>query len=64
MLELAISEKGLVTSAEIHTSSGYPELDRAARKAALTARFSPAKKNGDPVPFTIRQPFEFRLLDR
>lgn len=64
LFELSISEKGLVTAATLITSSGFPELDRAARRAVTTARFTPATQDGKPVPFTLRLPIEFRLVDR
>jgi len=57
--DITISEKGVVMAAELVTSSGYPELDRAARKAIMAARFSTGGKS-----HVLRLPIEFKLVDR
>ena len=62
--DIAISEKGAVTGATLVESSGYPELDRAARRAILSARFAPATRDGRAVPHILRLPVEFKLVDR
>jgi len=59
--EITLSEKGLVTGAVLVESSGYPELDRAARRALMSARYIPATRDGVPVSSTLRQPIEFQL---
>lgn len=48
-------------SFEVTRSSGSPRLDRAALRAVGSARFTPAKRAGRPVPSTRSFAFVFRL---
>ena len=59
--EITISEKGVVIAVELLQSSGFSELDRAARQALLAARFTPATQNGASVQFRLVLPIEFDL---
>jgi len=61
--EVAINDKGFVTGTDLIRSSGHSELDNAARRALLAARFTPATRGGEPVPFTLQLPIVFKLLD-
>jgi protein TonB len=58
---MSIDIHGAVAAARILHSSGHALLDEAARKAALTWRFAPALRDGEPVPQLRNQPFTFRL---
>lgn len=48
-----IDETGQVRRSEVHTSSGYPELDAAALRVAELAEFSPALNRDRAVPVWI-----------
>ena len=61
LIEIFVGADGLAESADVIESSGYPELDAAALKAALGARFTPAKSGGRPVGMKVRLPVSFRL---
>ena len=64
VLELDINAQGRVTAASVFASSGYPDLDAAALRAARKARFVPAKSGRDAVAATVRITIEFRLSRR
>ena len=63
-LELAISANGRVESVSVVRSSGYPELDAAAVRAAKNARFTPAKSGRVAVASTARLTITFKLTSR
>jgi protein TonB len=58
---IRIAADGNVLSAKVLKSSGYPEFDAAARAAALKERFSPATRGGDPVEYTLKYTYRFRI---
>jgi len=58
---IRIAKSGSVLSAKVLKSSGYPEFDAAARAAALKERFSPATRGGDPVEYTLKYTYRFRI---
>ncbi len=60
---VTLDAEGSVTSVKIIRGAGYPELDEAARKAALAEQFTPAQKNGVPAPYTLSFTYRFRLED-
>ncbi len=60
-LELRISARGVVEAVTVVTSSGYSELDEAAKRAVKTARFTPAKSGKKSVPTTAQMTLTFRL---
>ena len=64
MLELDVSAHGRVTAAAVLSSSGHPELDAAALRAARKARFVPARSGRSAVAATVRLTIEFRLSGR
>ncbi|MEY2933777.1 MAG: hypothetical protein RL033_4526 [Pseudomonadota bacterium] len=63
MVSVSIDASGRVTGVSIVQSSGQPEFDRAAQQAAQEERFSPALRDGQPVPFTLTYSYRFRIED-
>ena len=55
-----IDEEGQVVRTEIHQSSGYDGLDRAALKVADVIQFTPALNRDKRVPVWISLPISFR----
>ncbi|MCQ2391896.1 MAG: energy transducer TonB [Kiritimatiellae bacterium] len=60
-LEIDVNVLGQAIDVRILISSGFPDLDEAAVKAAKKARFAPATQDGKAVPGRIRLPVEFKL---
>lgn len=60
-LEIEIGVDGVCGAARVAVSCGFAELDAAAVKAALAARFVPAKKGDSPVSSVARLTLSFRL---
>jgi protein TonB len=63
ILDITVAADGSAKSVSLVTSSGFPELDRAAERAALQARFKPGARNGRPVEAAARITIIFRLRD-
>lgn len=61
VLEIRVSERGVVEAVSVVTSSGFAELDAAAVRAARGARFTPAKSAGDAVASKARITLSFKL---
>jgi protein TonB len=61
VVRVRVEADGRPGKVELVESAGCPELDRAALEAVRRARFRPARRRGSPVPWTIEQPFRFRL---
>ena len=61
---VSIDAAGKVTAVKILRSSGHAAFDEAARKAALAERFSPALKDGNPIPYQLSFTYRFRLEDQ
>jgi len=61
VLVASIDASGKVIAVTVAKSSGDPSFDEAARSAALQERFSPALRDGTPVPTTIPFTTHFRL---
>jgi protein TonB len=60
---VSIDATGKVTTVKVLKSSGYPELDEAARVAALSEEFEPATRDGAAIPYTLSYTYRFRLED-
>ena len=60
-LLLKIDENGAVISADIERSSGFSQLDAAAKEAVLNARFNPAKLGSKSVASTAQISLNFTL---
>ncbi|HTQ06857.1 MAG TPA: TonB-dependent receptor [Polyangiaceae bacterium] len=59
-LEIAIGVDGKVSEANVLTGSGIPELDDAAKAAALALEFEPAEIDGVPAPVRIKYKYEIQ----
>ncbi len=63
-LELSINAKGRVDSVAVVASSGFPELDAAAVRAAGKAHFTPARFGRVAIPSAARLTITFKLTGR
>ena len=61
ILEIEIGADRVCVAAKVAVSCGFAELDAAAVKAALAARFVPAKAGNSPVSSVARLTLSFRL---
>lgn len=61
VLEIRVSERGVVEAVSVVVSSGFAELDAAAVRAARGARFTPAKSAGSAVESKARITLAFKL---
>lgn len=61
VLRVLIGSDGIPQRVEVEESSGFPQLDRAAREAVQKWRFSPGTRNGVPYAAWGRVPIEFHL---
>lgn len=60
-LELLIGTDGVVQESRLARSSGYPQLDEAARAALGACRFAPALRDGAPVQQWASTSYVWRL---
>ena len=60
-LQILVNTAGRVEEVRVVASSGYAELDTAARQAVQSWRFSPALQNGSPVAAWATLPIVFDL---
>lgn len=58
-----IDAKGKVRSVRVVQPAAEPAFNEAAQRAAEQTEYEPAKKNGLPVPYELRQTFKFRITD-
>jgi len=63
-LTLTIGPDGKVSSAKIHTSSGFPILDRIALEATDDWLFQPEKDGEFPVSTKVNVPVKFNLHEK
>lgn len=63
VLEVEISADGRVGRARVAVSSGQAVLDAAALRSIKRWRFSPARRGGEPVAYTVRVPLRFSLRE-
>ncbi len=61
-LSTLIAPDGHAQSVQIERSSGYPDLDRAARNAIAAWHFRPAVQDGQPVISEMREAYRFTLM--
>jgi protein TonB len=57
-----VQADGTIGAADVHQSSGDPELDRAALDAIREWRFSPAARAGRAVAAWVLVPVQFKLI--
>lgn len=62
-LALLIGEEGKVLDAKIDRSSGFADLDRAAKKALVLCTFQPATRNGQPQQSWAKLSWKWQLKD-
>lgn len=60
VLQITIDATGAVTAAEVVEGLGYG-LDEAARQAVLKFRYTPATRDGQPVPVKVMERYTFTL---
>ena len=63
ILDVFVGADGRAAAVTLVSSSGFPDLDRAAVRAAEQARFNPGTRNGKPVASAARLTLIFRLRD-
>jgi periplasmic protein TonB len=61
LVRVTIDPEGTVTQADVSTSSGFDELDAAAREALLAGRCEPYIQDNVPVSVHALQPINFQL---
>ncbi len=61
IVKICVNQLGKIDSADVATSSGFPELDEAAIKVAKAYRFKPATSEGKPVSSCPTLPVKFEL---
>ena len=61
LLMVEVGASGKPGKIAIHKSSGYLELDTAAKKAVQSWLFTPALSDGKPVSSTVLVPINFKL---
>ena len=63
IVDVSVGADGRAAAVTLVSSSGFPDLDRAAVRAAEQARFNPGTRNGKPVASAARLTLIFRLRD-
>jgi protein TonB len=61
ILDVLVSKEGLATSITLVSSSGFKDLDAAAKEAVKFAKFEPGARNGKPVEASARMTILFKL---
>jgi TonB family protein len=61
ILEIHVSDAGMVDSARVERSSGHAEFDSAAVNGARELRFEPARRGEDNVAVRVLLPVQFHL---
>jgi protein TonB len=61
MLRVLVNDKGRAEKADIQKSSGFPQLDEAARQAVMRAIFKPYVEDGKPQAVFAIIPIRFQL---
>lgn len=63
VLRVDLDERGAVLAVAVLKGSGHPELDEAARRAAASEQYAPARRDGAAVPDVLTFTVRFRLTD-
>ena len=61
ILDVLVSREGKATSVTIISTSGFKELDAAAKEAVMDAKFKPGERNGKAVEASARMTILFQL---
>lgn len=64
MVKVSLDERGRVTAVSILRPSPHAEFNAAARAAALSEAFEPARRYGQAIPYTLSFTYRFRLEER
>jgi TonB family protein len=64
IVQIFVSEIGMVDGAIVVQSSGYPKLDEAGLKAVLHQKLTPATQGGQPAPSCVTVPIVFKLKNK
>lgn len=64
IISVQVLENGRVGAVRLEKSSGYPQLDAAATRAAARWRLTPGTRDGVPVAMWKQIPITFRLHER
>ncbi|WP_066569837.1 energy transducer TonB [Snodgrassella sp. CFCC 13594] len=60
-IAVSVSASGSPTNVRVAKSSGFPQLDRAAKQAVENYRFKPATRGGTPIPYDYHFTVQFKL---
>jgi protein TonB len=60
-VSVSIDVNGKVVAVKILSPSRYPEFNEAARAAALEEEYTPATRDGTPIPYSLPFTYKFRL---
>lgn len=63
ILDVTVASDGSAKAVSLVSTSGFPELDDAAERAAARARFKPGTRNGKAIESAARITIIFRLRD-
>lgn len=61
VVKVLIGEDGQPQKVELHTTSGFERLDKAAMEAAMRWRYVPGKRGGAPEAMWYQIPIQFTL---
>jgi protein TonB len=61
LVKVLIGEDGQPQKVELHTTSGFERLDKAAMEAAMRWRYVPGKRGGVPEAMWYQIPIQFTL---
>jgi TonB family protein len=60
---MLVNTRGRVARVEVVNPDRYPLLEQAVRQAVSKSRFAAYVVNGKPIPFWVRVPVEFRIVN-
>lgn len=63
VVRVTIDEEGRVIDVRVVKGSGYDAMDASARNAAAKEQFTPAMRNGEPIAYTIKYTYRFRVRE-
>ncbi|MEK6235454.1 MAG: energy transducer TonB, partial [Planctomycetales bacterium] len=60
-VNVTVRMDGRTQDVQVHKSSGYPAMDRAAVAALQLCVLTPAKRGGKPIEKRLRVPIDFKI---